>query len=191
MATTIRLTRMGRKQRPFYRVVVVDSRGRRDGNYIESLGYYNPIPDAYELDIDVDRAMQWLEKGVTLSPTAKSLLRNQGVLYRWHLQKQGTDAAEIETKVTEFLSRRGAASDAIKAESTAKLEAWRASKEEAAKAKAKEAEAAAAATEAKAEKSEAESAEEAPAEEASAEAAPAEAAAEAKADEDSSTEEKA
>jgi small subunit ribosomal protein S16 len=153
MATTIRLTRMGRKQRPFYRVVVVDSRGRRDGDYIESLGYYNPIPDAYEISVNAERAVHWLEQGVTMSSTAKSLLRNQGVLYRWHLKKAGTDAAEIDTKVEEYLSRRGEQSDAIKAESRAKLNKWRSSKEEAANAakKAVEEEAAAAAEAAAAE----------------------------------------
>ncbi len=141
MATTIRLTRMGRKQRPFYRVVVVDSRGRRDGDYIESLGYYNPMPDAFEVSVNADRALHWLDRGVTMSSTARSLLRREGVLYRWHLQKSGADAAEIDAKMEEFLSRRGEQTEAIKAQTKAKLEAWRSAKEEAVKAAKKEAEA--------------------------------------------------
>ena len=73
MATTIRLTRMGRKQAPFYRIVVCDSRTRRDGDYIESLGYYNPMPDAYQLEVDHDKAVDWLGKGAQPTDTAKSL----------------------------------------------------------------------------------------------------------------------
>ena len=99
MATTIRLTRMGRKQAPFYRLVVCDSRTRRDGSYIESLGYYNPMPDAFQLEVDHGRAIDWLVKGAQPTDTARSLLRTEGVLYRWHLMKTGSAAAEIDGRV--------------------------------------------------------------------------------------------
>jgi small subunit ribosomal protein S16 len=135
MATTIRLTRMGRKQAPFYRVVVTDSRARRDGAYIESLGFYNPMPDAFQLDVDHSRALHWLQHGAEMSDTARSLLRKEGVLLRWHLTRQGVAESEIEQKVEDFRSRRAQQSDAIKAESKAKFEAWQKSKEDSAKKK--------------------------------------------------------
>ncbi len=144
MAASIRLTRMGRKQAPFYRLVVCDSRVRRDGDYIESLGHYNPMPDAYQLMVDHEKALKWLGKGAVPTDTARSLLRNEGVLLRWHLAKAGTPAAEIESKVEEFRSRRAKASDSIKAKSKAELAAWVVAKEKAASDKLKKASAAAA-----------------------------------------------
>jgi len=143
MATTIRLTRMGRKQRPFYRLVVVDSRDRRDGAYIDSLGFYNPIADHYECELDAERAVGWLEKGATLSETARSLLRSEGILYRWHLRKSGMAEEEIDAKVEEFRANRSNKIQDLKAETERKAEAKRKADEEAARKKA-EAEAAAA-----------------------------------------------
>ena len=95
MATTIRLTRMGRKKRPFYRLVVLDSRKRRDGAYLANLGYYNPFTEPHEIEIHADEIIEWMGKGATVSETAKSLLRNEGVLYRFSLVKQGLDPAKI------------------------------------------------------------------------------------------------
>ena len=175
MATTIRLTRMGRKQAPFYRIVVCDSRTRRDGDYIESLGYYNPMPDAYQLEVDHTKAVSWLGKGAQPTTTAKSLLRNEGVLLRWHLMKSGTAADDIDSQVDEYRSRRATEADAIKAQAAAKLKAVQDEREASAKkkkeaaAKAAEAEAAGAAadeaTEEAAEEAPAEGDAEAPAEE--------------------------
>lgn len=106
MATTIRLTRLGKKKRPFYRLVVVDSRTRRDSSNTAQLGYYDPFRDPYECKVDAQATIQWLERGAGLSLTARSLLRNEGVLYRWHLQKQGLPAAEIDAKVEAFRAQR-------------------------------------------------------------------------------------
>jgi len=75
----IRLTRMGKKKQPFYRIVVVDQRKRRDGAYIESLGYYDPIKDPYILNVDVDKAVEWIMKGAQPSDTVRNLLRKAGV----------------------------------------------------------------------------------------------------------------
>jgi small subunit ribosomal protein S16 len=143
MATSIRLTRMGRKQAPFYRLVVADSRVRRDGDYIDSLGHYNPMPDAYELSVDHAKAMEWLGRGAQPTDTARSLLRNEGVLLRWHLTKAGTPAEEIEAKVEEYRSRRAKFSDSIKAKSKSELAAWIAAKEKTAADKLKKQKAAA------------------------------------------------
>ena len=171
MATTIRLTRMGRKKRPFYRLVVLDSRKRRDGAYLANLGYYNPFTDPYQVELHADDIITWLSKGATVSETARSLLKAEGVLYRYSLVKQGLAAAEVEQKMTEWAEaadkRKQNAADAAQAK-VEKARAERVKREEDAKAKAAEA---AAAEEAAAQ---AEAAEEAPAEEAAAEEAPAE-----------------
>lgn len=80
MATKIRLMRMGRKKRPFYRVVVADSRARRDGNFIEVLGYYNPLTEPAEIKIDEEKALKWLENGAIPTDTVKSILSRLGVI---------------------------------------------------------------------------------------------------------------
>ena len=79
MSVKIRLRRMGAKKRPFYRVVVADSRRARDGRFIEILGYYNPCVEPPELKIDNDRAKYWLGCGAQPSDTAQALLKKQGV----------------------------------------------------------------------------------------------------------------
>jgi len=71
--TTIRLTRMGRKKMPFYRIVVTDSRKRRDSGWIESLGYYNPIVEPKELKIDDTRLDYWLSVGAQMSSRVKKI----------------------------------------------------------------------------------------------------------------------
>jgi len=153
MATTIRLTRMGRKQAPFYRIVVCDSRTRRDGDYIESLGYYNPMPDAYQLEVDHSKAVDWLGKGAQPTTTAKSLLKNEGVLLRWHLMKSGTAPDEIDSQVETFRSRRTKVFDAIKADTAAKVKAAQVEREAVAKKKLAAAAKAAEASEAASEES--------------------------------------
>ncbi len=71
--TVIRLTRMGRKKKPFYRIVVTDSRKRRDGGWIESIGYYNPVSENKDLKIDEERLNYWVSVGAQMSPTVKRL----------------------------------------------------------------------------------------------------------------------
>ncbi len=75
----IRLTRLGSKKRPFYRVIVADSRVRRDGPFLEILGTYNPLPNPSEIKIDTDRAKHWLGLGAQPTSTAKKLLKIAGV----------------------------------------------------------------------------------------------------------------
>lgn len=79
MAVRIRLKRMGAKKRPFYRLVVADSRAARDGRFIDQLGYYNPIADPAEISVDEEKALEWLRKGAQPSDTARDLLRKAGV----------------------------------------------------------------------------------------------------------------
>ena len=82
MAVRIRLKRLGAKKRPFYRLVVADSRSARDGRVIEQLGHYNPISDPAEIKIDVERAREWLRRGAQPSDAARRLLQAAGVLER-------------------------------------------------------------------------------------------------------------
>ncbi|MDA3075901.1 30S ribosomal protein S16 [Campylobacter sp. JMF_04 NA10] len=67
MATVVRLTRLGRKKKPFYRIVVTDSRKRRDGGFIETIGYYNPLKDENNIKVDSERLAYWKSVGAKLS----------------------------------------------------------------------------------------------------------------------------
>lgn len=80
MSVKMRLTRMGDKKSPFYRIVVVDSRVARDGMYIEKVGHYNPVVNPVELVIDKEKALSWLSKGVQPTETVRSLLVKAGVI---------------------------------------------------------------------------------------------------------------
>ncbi len=71
--TMIRMTRMGRKKKPFYRIVVTDSRKRRDSGWIEAIGHYNPVSANKELVLDEERLNYWLSVGAQISPTVKRL----------------------------------------------------------------------------------------------------------------------
>ena len=79
MATVIRLTRMGRKRKPFYRVVVTDSRKRRDGGWIESLGFYNPLKNPAEVKINSQRLEYWKGVGAKMSDRVASLSKQASV----------------------------------------------------------------------------------------------------------------
>ncbi len=80
MAVKMRLTRMGDKKSPFYRIVVVDSRVARDGKYIDKVGHYNPISNPAEVVIDADKAKDWLSKGDQPTETVRALLLNAGII---------------------------------------------------------------------------------------------------------------
>ncbi|MEA3513007.1 MAG: 30S ribosomal protein S16 [Campylobacterota bacterium] len=74
--TVIRLTRMGRNKKPFYRIVVTDSRKRRDSGWIESIGYYNPVSEPKELKVDEERLKYWLGVGAQPSEKVAKLTKN-------------------------------------------------------------------------------------------------------------------
>ena len=76
----IRLRRMGMKKAPFYRVVVADSRYPRDGRFIEEIGYYNPTTEPAEININAEKAAEWLKKGAQPTDTVKSLLKKSGIV---------------------------------------------------------------------------------------------------------------
>jgi len=97
---------MGRKKRPFYRLVAMDHRKRRDGAYLANLGYYNPFSEPADVKLHADEIITWLGRGATVSDTARALLKGEGILYQYALVKQGLDAAEIEARLTTW--REGA-----------------------------------------------------------------------------------
>ena len=71
----IRLTRMGAHKRPFYRIIVADSRTRRDGRFLDTLGYYNPLPNPSEIKLDVEKADKWIKNGAQPTEIVKKLLK--------------------------------------------------------------------------------------------------------------------
>lgn len=85
MAVKIRLQRKGRKKAPFYHLVVADARSPRDGRFIEKIGTYNPLTRPATIDVDRDKAFDWLMKGAQPTDTARAILRFKGVYYRKHL----------------------------------------------------------------------------------------------------------
>ncbi|MEW6109331.1 MAG: 30S ribosomal protein S16 [Nitrospirota bacterium] len=75
----IRLTRLGSHKKPFYRLIVADSRARRDGPFIEILGTYDPLKEPSEIKVDLDKARFWLQKGAQPTVTAKKLMQKAGL----------------------------------------------------------------------------------------------------------------
>lgn len=86
MATRIRLQRHGKKDQPFYHIVVADGRAPRDGRYIERLGTYNPLTHPAQVSLNFDRALYWVETGAAPSDTARAILRHEGVYLMKHLR---------------------------------------------------------------------------------------------------------
>ena len=128
MATKIRLQRHGRKKAPFYHIVVADVRAPRDGKFIERLGTYNPTTVPAQITIDVNKAVEWLQKGAQPTTTATAILRYKGVLYKKHLLRgvsKGSFTLEVaEQKFVEWQqSHEGAVMDHVK-----KVEAGEAAK---------------------------------------------------------------
>ena len=93
MAVKMRLTRLGDKKSPFYRIVVTDSRNARDGAYIDKVGHYNPIAQPAEIVLDVEKAKDWLNKGVQPTETVRSILIEKGVM------EKPTKLSPAKTKV--------------------------------------------------------------------------------------------
>jgi small subunit ribosomal protein S16 len=88
MAVKIRLKRMGAKKKPFYRIVVADSRSPRNGKFIEEVGHYNPIVEPVEVKIDDEKAINWLKNGAQLTDTVKDLFKKYGVLEKFEQAKK-------------------------------------------------------------------------------------------------------
>ncbi|GAB4368139.1 MAG: hypothetical protein Kow0042_09170 [Calditrichia bacterium] len=121
MAVKLRLRRMGRKKRPFYRIVAADSRSPRDGRFIEEIGYYNPLTDPATVEVKEDRALYWLSVGAIPSDTVRNLLSRKGIILRYDLQKRGLP----EEKINEELKKW----EVLQIERKRRLEEARAKKE--------------------------------------------------------------
>jgi len=101
MPVRIRLQRHGKKSKPFYWIVVADSRAKRDGRYLEKIGIYNPNTNPATVELDVNEAVKWLENGAQPSDTARTLLSYRGAMMKHHLNggvKKGAFSQEDADK---------------------------------------------------------------------------------------------
>jgi small subunit ribosomal protein S16 len=110
MPVKIRLTRRGRKKLPYYHIVVADSRAPRDGRYIESIGTYSPITNPATIELDFDRALDWLQKGAQPTDTCRAILSYKGVLMKKHLlggvKKGALTEEQAEEKFQSWLKEK-------------------------------------------------------------------------------------
>ncbi|MGN0941466.1 MAG: 30S ribosomal protein S16 [Selenomonadaceae bacterium] len=88
MAVKIRLNRMGAKKHPFYRIVVADSRSPRDGRFIEIIGNYDSTKEPAVINVDEDKALDWLKKGAQPTDTVRSLLSKKGIMAKFDAAKR-------------------------------------------------------------------------------------------------------
>ena len=93
---SIRLRRRGRKKQPFYRIVVADTRKPRQGESVDDLGYYNPMTDPAQTEVNVEKALEWLKNGAKPTETARSLLSKAGVMKSYHESKYPPKQASAE-----------------------------------------------------------------------------------------------
>jgi len=124
MSVKIRLQRHGKKGKPFYWIVAADARAKRDGKYLEKIGTYNPNINPAIIDLDVDKAVQWLQNGAQPTDTAKNLLSYKGAMLKNHLvggvrkgaltqeQADAKFASWIEEKATKISDKEAGLSQA-------------------------------------------------------------------------------
>lgn len=149
MAVHIRLRRMGKKKRPFYRIVAADSRRARDGRFLEILGTYNPIERPAVITVKEERLTYWLNEGAEASHTVGSLLTQIGFIEKYEKAKAGGDVSEMSVKTT--ITERKKKTRKVKKAIIAKAQAAEAEAEAAKKAEAEKKAAAEAEAKAKAE----------------------------------------
>lgn len=132
MAVKIRLARHGKKASPFYHIVVADSRSPRDGKFIEKIGTYKPTDNPASVSLNFERALHWLQVGAQPTDTTRTLLQQEGVLYKKHLlggiAKGAFDAATGEQRFQAWLEQKrakDAATATKKATASAKDKAQR------------------------------------------------------------------
>jgi small subunit ribosomal protein S16 len=110
MPVKIRLQRHGKKGKPFYWVVAADARAKRDGRYLEKLGTYNPNSNPASVDLNIDHAVSWLEKGAQPTDTARTLLSYKGVMLKHHLnggvRKGALTQEQADTKFAAWLEEK-------------------------------------------------------------------------------------
>ena len=137
MPVKIRLQRHGKKGKPFYWVVAADARSKRDGKYLEKLGTYNPNTNPATIDLDVDTAVEWLQKGAQPTDTARNILSYKGALLKNHLaggvKKGALTEEQADAKFAAWLEEKtgkvaGKVDGLAKAEADAKAKALDAEK---------------------------------------------------------------
>ncbi|KAF5085743.1 30S ribosomal protein S16 [anaerobic digester metagenome] len=110
MPVKIRLSRHGRKRAPFYHIIVADSRAPRDGKYIERIGSYNPVSNPAIIDLDFEKALDWLQKGAQPTDTTRAILSYKGVLMKKHLlegvKKGALTAEQAEAKFEAWVKEK-------------------------------------------------------------------------------------
>ncbi len=118
MAVKIRLSRHGRKRYAYYHIVVADSRAPRDGRFIERIGSYNPNTNPATIDLNFEKALQWLSNGAQPTDTCKAILSYKGVMMKKHLmegvKKGAFDLAEAERRFEAWSKQKESAIEAKK-----------------------------------------------------------------------------
>jgi len=105
VSVKLRLKRMGTKKRPFYRIVATDSRNRRDGRFIEELGYYDPLTTPPNVKLDEEAIYKWLKNGAIPSTNVEALMRRQGTLKKWQFVKDGVPSDQVDAKVAGIVEK--------------------------------------------------------------------------------------
>ena len=141
MPTKIRLQRHGKKAHAFFHIVVSDSRAPRDGKFIEKIGTYNPNTNPATIDIDAEKAFEWIKTGAQPTDTCRAILSYKGILMRYHLyrgvQKGALTQDQADAKFTKWMDEKASRiegkktrlSDSAKSEASARLKAETAAKE--------------------------------------------------------------
>ena len=125
MATAMRLSRFGKRHSPIYRVVVIDSRKARDGQFIEQVGFYNPNTKTPEIKFEQEKVLKWLSTGSQPSDTVKSLLRKSGIMALFHEMKAKRSIEGKAAEARPFKERK----KKLGPKALARLEAEKAAKE--------------------------------------------------------------
>ena len=120
MPVKLRLQRHGKKGKPFYWIVAADSRSKRDGRFLEKLGTYNPNTNPAQIELNIDNAVQWLEKGAQPTDTTRTILSHEGVLLKKHLaggvKKGALTEEQAEEKFQAWVTEKQAKIDAKKSD---------------------------------------------------------------------------
>ena len=130
MPVRIRLQRHGKKGKPIYWIVAADSRAKRDGRYLEKLGVYNPNTLPASIELNLDRAVDWLQKGAQPSHTARNLLSEQGAMLKNHLinglNKGALTEDDVNTKFEAWVKEKEGKNEVLKKKINADAEKARA-----------------------------------------------------------------
>ena len=141
MPTKIRLQRHGKKAHAFFHIVVADGRAPRDGKFIEKIGTYNPNTNPATIDIDADRAFEWIKTGAQPTDTCRAILSYKGIMMRYHLhrgvEKGALSQEQADAKLAKWLDEKSSKiegkktrlADSAKNEASARLKAETAAKE--------------------------------------------------------------